>query len=130
MSADDPDSTDGDGDGSDSGGYVHVPGTVDGSDALGGSDANEKRGERSGECGGRNGADESERHDRHPEGTDREFDWRGWILVGAIVVAFVIAPVTIVLWPPDVGFRFAYLVLPMLPALLLAIVAVWATTRP
>ncbi|ELY44291.1 hypothetical protein [Natronorubrum sulfidifaciens] len=66
----------------------------------------------------------------HPETADREFDWRGWVVVGMIVVAFFIAPVAIHLWPPGVGYRFALLILPLIPALFLALTAVWATTRP
>ncbi|MXV63465.1 hypothetical protein GS429_15660 [Natronorubrum sp. JWXQ-INN-674] len=66
----------------------------------------------------------------HPETTDREFDWRGWVVVGMIVLAFIVAPVAIVLWPPGVGYRFALLILPLFPAFFLAVTAVWATTRP
>ncbi len=67
----------------------------------------------------------------HPEETDREFDWRGWLLVGVIVLAFIVAPVSILLWPPTGANYFAALmILPLVPALLLAVVAVWATTRP
>ena len=71
----------------------------------------------------------------HPEEVDREFDWRGWVLVGAIVVSFLVIPTIIVLYP-HVGTMFglsfwdAYLVLPMIPAVVLAAIAVWATTRP
>ena len=66
----------------------------------------------------------------HPEQVDREFDWRGWVVVGMIVVAFLIAPIAITLWPPGVGYRFALLILPLVPAFFLAVTAVWATTRP
>ncbi|ELY42925.1 hypothetical protein [Natronorubrum tibetense] len=66
----------------------------------------------------------------HPETADREFDWRGWTVVGMIVVAFIIAPGAILLWPPSVGYRFALLTLPLFPAFFLAVTAVWATTRP
>ena len=71
----------------------------------------------------------------HPEEVDREFDWRGWVLVGAIIVSFLVIPTIIVLYP-HVGTMFglsfwdAYLVLPMIPAVVLAAIAVWATTRP
>lgn len=64
-----------------------------------------------------------------PEAVDREFDWRGWILVGVIVFAFLIAPATIVLLPPA-DYLFALLILPLAPAVLLALTAVWATVRP
>lgn len=62
---------------------------------------------------------------------EREFDWRGWTLVGMVVVAFVVAPAIVLFHPPDlVPFFVAYLVVPLLPAVLLGIVAVWATARP
>jgi len=67
----------------------------------------------------------------HPSAIDREFDWRGWTLVAVMLVAFVIAPVTIYLVPPSAEAYFTVLIVfPLLPALLLAVVAVWATTRP
>ncbi|PSP44332.1 hypothetical protein BRC63_02650 [Halobacteriales archaeon QH_10_70_21] len=71
----------------------------------------------------------------HPETTDREFDWRGWTLVAAVLFAFVVAPGVIYLYPrvgPMFGLTFydTYLALPMLPAIVLAVLAVWATTRP
>lgn len=67
----------------------------------------------------------------HPDAVEREFDWRGWILVGVLFVAFVVAPLTIYFVPPGAEHYFTVLiVMPLVPALLLAIVAVWATTRP
>jgi hypothetical protein len=71
----------------------------------------------------------------HPDAVDREFDWRGWALVGAIFVAFVVVPGIIYLYPhapSTVGLSFwdTYLVLPMIPAVILGLLAVWATTRP
>jgi len=67
----------------------------------------------------------------HPATADREFDWRGWTLVGVIVFAFLAAPTLIYLVPPGAeGYRFALLIVPLAPAILLAITAVWATTRP
>nr|WP_049895322.1 hypothetical protein [Halopiger xanaduensis] len=65
----------------------------------------------------------------HPGLVDREFDWRGWTLVGVIVFAFLIAPATIILLPPA-DYLFALLILPLAPAVLLALTAVWATVRP
>lgn len=65
----------------------------------------------------------------HPEAVDREFGRRGWILVGVIVVAFVVSPVAILLWPPDLHYFVALLILPLAPAFALAVTAVWATTR-
>lgn len=66
----------------------------------------------------------------HPTATEREFDWRGWILVGVLFVAFVIAPLVVYLQPPQLPWRVTLIVFPLLPALLLGVVAVWATTRP
>ncbi|MFP8954678.1 hypothetical protein ACLI4Z_17175 [Natrialbaceae archaeon A-arb3/5] len=101
---------------SDDSGYVHDPSAFD------------EDGER------RDDADESGEgwvdEPAHPATADREFDWRGWVLVGVIVFAFVVAPVAIMLWPPGVSYLFALLILPLVPAVLLAVTAVWATTRP
>ena len=97
---------------SDDGGYVHDPSAFD------------EDGTRT------DAADDSTGEPPHPEAVDREFDWRGWVVVGMIVVAFIVAPVAITLWPPGVGYRFALLILPLAPAVLLALAAVWGTTRP
>lgn len=69
---------------------------------------------------------------------EREFGWRDWVLVGMVVVAFVLVPGALYFLPRAQGvatsvglsLRDAYLVLPLLPALLLGALAVWATTRP
>ncbi|WP_202935066.1 hypothetical protein [Halorussus amylolyticus] len=58
-----------------------------------------------------------------------EWDWRGWVLVGVIVFSFLVVPAVILLLPPVAPFRFAYLVLPMIPAILLGLVAVWSAQR-
>jgi hypothetical protein len=73
---------------------------------------------------------------RAPTG-DGEFDWRGWLLVCVIVFAFFVVPGSILLLPEAQGvigslgltLRDAYLVLPLVPAFLLAGVAVWAAVR-
>ncbi|PCR92458.1 hypothetical protein [Natrinema ejinorense] len=103
---------------SDDGGYVHDPAAFDaGADDEQGTDSSADDGD---------GADPP-----HPATIDREFDWRGWILVGVLVFAFLVAPMAIYLFPPSAeGYRFALLILPLAPAILLAITAVWATTRP
>ncbi|RQH00303.1 hypothetical protein [Natrarchaeobius oligotrophus] len=102
---------------SDDGGYVHDPSAFD----------DDGRRRDDGET-----SDDGEwvEEPTHPARADREFDWRGWVLVGVIVLAFIVAPVSIILWPPDVGYLFALLILPLAPAVLLALTAVWATTRP
>lgn len=52
---------------------------------------------------------------------------RGWVLVAALVVAFLLIPATIVLVPPDaLPFRVAYLAFPFVPALVLGVIAVWS----
>ncbi len=71
----------------------------------------------------------------HPTEVDRTFDWRGWILVGAIFVSFFVIPGILLAYPHfgtvfGLGLRDAYLVLPLVPALVLGALAVWATTRP
>jgi len=62
------------------------------------------------------------------EPADREFGRRGWVLLAATLVAFLVVPAVIYLRPPGVPFVVAYLVLPLVPAVLLALLAVWATT--
>ena len=54
---------------------------------------------------------------------------QGWLLIGAIVLAFVVAPALIWLQPLALPFKFAYLVLPLIPAFLLATLAVLFTAR-
>ena len=68
---------------------------------------------------------------------EREFDWRGWVLVGVIVVAFLVVPATILALPHAGGvlaafgltWRDTFLVLPLAPALALGLAAIWATAR-
>jgi len=65
------------------------------------------------------------------------FDWRGWVLVGVVVLSFLVVPGAILLLPQAQGvveslgltLRGAYLALPMIPALLLGATAVWAAVR-
>jgi len=66
----------------------------------------------------------------HPADADREFDWRGWLLVGVIFFSFVVAPIVPYLRPPQLPYIPTLIVFPLLPALFLGVVAVWATTRP
>ncbi|WP_049922712.1 hypothetical protein [Halopiger djelfimassiliensis] len=99
---------------SDDGGYVHDPAAFDDGEPRDGDESDD------------DWVDEPD----HPAAADREFDWRGWVLVGVIVFAFIVSPTAILLWPPSVSYFFALLILPMAPAVVLAITAVWATTRP
>ena len=72
-----------------------------------------------------------------PDPGDAEFDWRGWLLVAVVVVAFLIVPGLLYLLPTaretvaalGLGLRHTYLVLPLLPAFLLGAVAVWSAVR-
>lgn len=55
----------------------------------------------------------------------------GWVLVAAVVVAVLVIPLSIYLWPAGgsvfgATYRTAMLVLPMIPALILGLIAVWA----
>lgn len=58
---------------------------------------------------------------------------RGWILVGVVVFAFLVVPGIIYLRPATPGeaglpFIAAMLVLPLLPAFVLGLTAVWSMT--
>ncbi|WP_225335028.1 hypothetical protein [Halomicrobium urmianum] len=72
-----------------------------------------------------------------PTTGEREFDWRGWVLVGTVVVAFLVIPTALVALPTAQEFvgslglslRDAYLVLPLVPAFALGAVAVWSAVR-
>lgn len=115
---------------SDDGGYVHDPSNFD---EEGNRSADRSEDDRRPNAGATDaGATEGDwvEDPVHPAAREREFGWRGWVLVGAIVLAFVVAPVLIVWRPPALPYRVTLLVLPLFPAVLLAAVAVWATTRP
>ncbi len=90
---------------------------------------------RAGDGGQLAGADDhtrgGDRHSTDPVASDREFGWRGWVLVGIVFVSFVVVPLLILRYPPvTFSYRVAFLILPLAPAVLLGIAAVWATTRP
>ena len=78
--------------------------------------------------------DDEDRYVHEPEGAapddasgSDEFGRRGWILLVGMLVAFVIVPAIIYVRPPGVPYVVAYLVLPLVPAVVLALIAVWAT---
>ena len=55
----------------------------------------------------------------------------GWVLVAAVVVAVLVIPGMVYLWPAGgrvfgATYRTAMLVLPMIPALILGLIAVWS----
>lgn len=94
-------------------GYVHRPGATDAeSDAAGATGA------------------ESE---ASPEATDDAFGARGWVLVGVLVLSLLVVPGVIYLYPAapaaaGLPFFAAMLALPLVPALLLGLAAVWSMT--
>ncbi|PSP80305.1 hypothetical protein BRC81_03305 [Halobacteriales archaeon QS_1_68_20] len=53
----------------------------------------------------------------------------GWVLVAVVVVSFVLVPGAILINPPSIPFRVAFLVLPLVPAVLLGATAVWVALR-
>lgn len=99
--------------------YVHEPGGV-GDDDLSAESS---------------GADEYPRNTADP--ASAEFDWRGWVLVGVVVFAFIVVPGALYALPAaqsavasvGLSLRDTYLVLPLLPAFLLGAVAVWSAVR-
>lgn len=62
------------------------------------------------------------------------FGWRGWVLVGMVVVSLIVIPAAILVLPAaqdvvaslGLTLRDAYLVLPLPAALVLGAVAVWS----
>ncbi|ELZ45252.1 hypothetical protein C463_06512 [Halorubrum californiense DSM 19288] len=103
-------------DGTTDGGYVHVPGTDDGADAT-----------DSGGDGSRDPAVDAD------EPTADGFGRRGWALTAAIFVCALVIPGIIYVYPYAAGwfglpFFATYLALPLVPALLLGLVAVWSMT--
>lgn len=115
---------------SDDDGYVHDPSAF-GDDA---DDANAAAETADATASGTDDVDPGD----IPRGDAREFDWRGWTLVAAILFAFVVIPIALYFLPRAQGFvsslglslRDAFLVLPLVPAIVLGALAVWATTRP
>ena len=97
--------------------YTHRPGKVEDDD---------QRDESVGTTDRDDSYDGDPDHPAAPvERGQEEWDWRGWVLVGVMTLCFLVIPATIWVLPPVRPFRFAYLVLPMIPALLLGATAVW-----
>jgi hypothetical protein len=117
---------------SDDEGYVHDPAAFREDDTDEAGDGVETGGSGAGTSAGDDPVPD------HPRGAEREFDWRGWTLVVAILFAFVVVPAALYFLPRAQEFvtslglslRDAFLVLPLLPAVILGALAVWATTRP
>ncbi|WP_020222109.1 hypothetical protein [Halarchaeum acidiphilum] len=52
---------------------------------------------------------------------------QSWVLVAALAFAGIVAPAIVYVWPPSfLGFKNAYMAAAMVPALLLAVVALWS----
>ena len=103
---------------SDDDGYVHRPG---GSDAPAGA--------ADSDGSGTVGSPEASGGGTEPEG----FGSRGWVLVGVLVVSTLVVPGVIYVRPgilSAVGIPYiaSLLVLPLLPAAVLGLTAVWAMT--
>lgn len=66
--------------------------------------------------------------------TGDRFGWRGWVLVGMVVLSLIVIPAAILVLPTaqdvvaslGLTLRDAYLVLPLPAALVLGAVAVWS----
>jgi hypothetical protein len=80
----------------------------------------------------------SEYDEARARADEQEFDWRGWVLVGIIIVSFLVVPMIILALPYVAGpglavfgltWRDTFLALPLIPALALGVAAVWATAR-
>jgi hypothetical protein len=81
------------------------------------------------------GSDETTTTERQEdtESTTDAFGAKGWVLVGILVVSVLVIPGIIYLYPAapsEAGLSFvaAMLVLPMVPAVLLGLAAVWSMT--
>ena len=71
--------------------------------------------------------------DRHSEPEPTGFGAQGWILVAAVVSCFLVIPGAIYLFPTvlpgfGLGFLATFLALPLIPAVILGLVAVWSMT--
>ena len=117
---------DGQGASGDSGGYVHDPKALREEHAAGDdSDAAGTGGVESRGAVPRNDPPPGEGELRVPE--RKSFGLRGWVLVGVLCIAFLVVPAVIVFVPPAaLPFEVAFLILPLLPALLLGAIAVWS----
>jgi hypothetical protein len=66
-----------------------------------------------------------------PDDEPTDLGWAGWVLVAAVLLAVLVIPLSVYLWPAGgsvlgAHYRTAMLVLPMLPAVVLGVVAVWS----
>jgi hypothetical protein len=109
------------------GGYVHTPGALDDESGADGDDP------------GEGVAVEADAATDGPEGIPPDepeavgFGRQGWLLVGVVVLTFLVIPVVVYRYPAAAGansvpFLVGLIVLPMLPAVLLGLTAVWTMT--
>ena len=117
MSADDE--PDRDADGSTDGGYVHTPEREAGAS---GESENEN-------SGAERGASESDGVELEADG----FGKKGWALTAVLFMCVIVIPGIIYAYPYAAGtfgltFFATYLALPLIPAILLGLVAVWSMT--
>ena len=104
-------------------GYTHRPGAARDAD-----DDRSAGGERS--VADDDSGEGEDLQGAHPERAERSVGRRGWVLLGVLAFSLLGAPLIILWRPPGIPYWAALLALPMLPAILLGAVGVWATTRP
>jgi hypothetical protein len=107
-------------------GYTHRPGAARDTDGNSG----EHDGATPDGDGGARDATDGDVQGVHPERAERSVGRRGWVLLGVLAFSLLGAPLLILFRPPSIPYWAALLALPMLPAILLGAVGVWATTRP
>lgn len=96
--------------------YVHDPAAFR-EDAADGDPANDDPGGDTGDADAAEGSGAAE-----PEGLGT----RGRVLVVAVLVSFFVIPGIVLVRPPGLPFEVALLVFPLLPAVILGALAVWA----
>jgi hypothetical protein len=117
-------------DGTTDGGYVHVPGT----EGDGGTDGPASDGGRAGDGGADSRGDgPGDRTTSAGEPTADGFGREGWALTAALFTCVLVIPGIIYVYPYAAGafgltFFATYLALPLVPAVLLGLVAVWSMT--
>lgn len=117
-------------------GYVHRPGDHDAGDGDGtGATGEPAEPDKPGTTDATGAADVAASSDADaaplPGPTPDGFGDRGWVLVATVVLAFLVIPGIIYLRPAlpgeaGVPFVVAMLILPLVPALLLGLTAVWS----
>lgn len=101
-------------------GYVHEPGGLDSDDAAAGGDADNATA----------GVD-SDGPSTGSDAADDGFGRQGWLLVAGVIGCFLVIPGVIYLRPAvpaaaGLPFFATFLVLPLVPAVILGLLAVWS----